>query len=384
MSWNEPGGGRDPWSSRGSGQGPPDLDEVVRKLQQKLGGLFGSKGRPSGTGGSAGGSPVTGPSARGIGLVAGILFAIWALSGIYIVAPAERGVVLRFGHYTRTTDPGPHWRPRFIESVQLVNVEEIRSVPLQASMLTQDENIISVALAVQYRVKDARDYLFNVRLPDETLTQVSESALREVIGKSKLDFVLTEGRSEIVTRTDTLIQEILDRYVAGVEITSVNLQDAQPPDEVQSAFEDAIKAREDEQRLKNEAEAYANEIIPIARGNAARQLEDANAYREQVVARAEGEASRFSQLLAQYVQAPQVTRERLYLETMETVLSASKKVLIDVQDGNNLVYLPLDKIMEAAKPNAQENAPAQRAQRLSVEEGGPPEATDLRDRRGRR
>jgi membrane protease subunit HflK len=263
---------------------------LARKFQQKLGGLFGGKG-----GGKGGGSGGTGGGASriGIGLVLGALVAVWVFSGIYIVAPAERAVVLQFGRYVKTTGPGPHWVPRFIQTVEKVNVEQIRNIQRQSSMLTQDENIISVALAVQYRVKDAKDYLFQVRDPDLTLREATESAVREVIGKSKLDFALTEGRSEIVARTEVLLQEILDNYVTGLQVTSVNLQDAQPPEQVQGAFDDAIKAREDEQRLKNEAEAYSNEVIPVARGNAARQLEEANAYKEQVIAQAEGEASRF-------------------------------------------------------------------------------------------
>jgi len=343
MAWNEPGGsGKDPWGSQGGDQGPPDLDELARKFQQKLGGLFGGKG--GGSGGS--GSPGGGASRIGIGLVLGALVAVWVFSGIYIVAPAERAVVLQFGRYVKTTGPGPHWVPRFIQTVEKVNVEQIRNIQRQSSMLTQDENIISIALAVQYRVKDAKDYLFQVRDPDLTLREATESAVREVIGKSKLDFALTEGRSEIVARTEVLLQEILDNYVTGLQVTSVNLQDAQPPEQVQGAFDDAIKAREDEQRLKNEAEAYSNEVIPVARGKAARQLEEANAYKEQVIAQAEGEASRFEQLLAEYQKAPNVTRQRLYLETMESVLANSSKVMVDVEGGNNLMYLPLDQLMQ--------------------------------------
>lgn len=344
MAWNEPGGsGKDPWGSQGGDQGPPDLDELARKFQQKLGGLFGGKG--GGKGGGSGG-PGGGASRIGIGLVLGALVAVWVFSGIYIVAPAERAVVLQFGRYVKTTGPGPHWVPRFIQTVEKVNVEQIRNIQRQSSMLTQDENIISIALAVQYRVKDAKDYLFQVRDPDLTLREATESAMREVIGKSKLDFALTEGRSEIVARTEVLLQEILDTYVTGLQVTSVNLQDAQPPEQVQGAFDDAIKAREDEQRLKNEAEAYSNEVIPVARGNAARQLEEANAYKEQVIAQAEGEASRFEQLLAEYQKAPKVTRQRLYLETMESVLANSSKVVVDVEGGNNLMYLPLDQLMQ--------------------------------------
>ncbi|GAB6043918.1 FtsH protease activity modulator HflK [Endothiovibrio diazotrophicus] len=352
MGWNEPGGS-DPWGgggNRGGGdQGPPDLDEVVRKLQNRFGGLFGG-----GRGGQGGGG---GAALGGLSLLLVVGLVVWAASGIYIVDPAERGVVLRFGKYTETTEPGPHWHlPYPIESVSKVNVDRVQSIELgfksagrtessvlnESLMLTQDENIVDVRLAVQYRIKDARDYLFELRAPDDTLRQAAESAVREVVGKNKMDFVITEGRSEIAARTKELMQEILDRYKSGLVVTTVNLADAQAPDEVQEAFADAIKAREDEQRFKNEAEAYANEIIPKARGAAARQLEEARAYKESVTAKAEGEADRFSKLLAEYHKAPQVTRERLYLDSVEKVFSNTSKVVVDVK-GNNLLYLPLDK-----------------------------------------
>lgn len=349
MAWNEPGGeGKDPWGGRGGDQGPPDLDELARKFQQKLGSLFGGKGR----GGDGGGEPRPGgtisrrPGGFSLGFLLIAAAVVWLASGIYIIDPAERGVLLRFGRYIDTTAPGPHWRPRFIDNLEVVNVDQIRTVPSQALMLTQDENIISVAMAVQYRVKDARDYLFQVRDPDTTLREVTESALRQVVGQSKLDFVLTEGRSEVVLRTETLMQEILDLYRTGLQLTSVALQDAQPPEQVQGAFEDAIKAREDEQRLKNEAEAYSNEIIPIARGKAARQLEEANAYKDQVVAQAEGEAKRFEQLMLEYQRAPGVTRQRLYLDAIESVLNESSTVMVDLEDSNSLMYLPLDRILQ--------------------------------------
>jgi modulator of FtsH protease HflK len=341
MAWNEPGGGgKDPWRGRNGEQGPPDLDEIVRKMQDKFGGLFG--GRKGGGGGQAGK-----PSFYSVGLIALIALVVWLLSGIYIVQPYERGVVLRFGEYSKTTMPGPHWRIPFpIEQVHKVDVDQIRSVPHKALMLTQDENIVVVDLAVQYLVKDARDYLFNVRDPDITLREVGESAIREIVGKSSMDFVLTEGRAEVVATTMEVMQANLDQYQSGLQITTVNLQDAQPPDEVQGAFEDAIRAREDEQRLKNEAEAYANEIIPRARGAAARQLEEATGYRESVIAQAEGETARFLELATQFERAPDVTRERLYIETMEAVLGNSTKVMVDVRGGNNLMYLPLDRIIQ--------------------------------------
>jgi membrane protease subunit HflK len=354
MAWNEPGGGnRDPWGGGGRDQGPPDLDEVIRKLSDRLGGLFG--GRESGGGRAR--LPV---GLSGIGVIVAIIVIGWILSGIYIVDEGKRGVVLRFGRYVETTQPGPHWRLPFpFESHEIVDVEKqsaekigyrsderaVRSKPEEALMLTQDENIVDVRLAVQYHISNPRDYLFNVADP-HTLRQVIESVTREVIGKSSMDFVLTEGRSEIVADIKELSQKILDRYGTGLVLINVNLQDAQPPEEVQDAFTDAIKAREDEQRLKNEAEAYANEIIPKARGQAARRLKESQAYKDQVVAKAEGEASRFEQLLTEYQKAPEVTRERLYLDAMETLLSTTSKVLVDVPGGNNLLYLPLDRLIK--------------------------------------
>jgi len=343
MAWNEPGGngGRDPWGGRPE-QGPPDLDEVVRKLQRRLARLFGGKGGSGSGGGSVGGG--------GIGLIVLALVVLWIVSGIYIVNEGQRGVVLQFGAYKETTLPGPHWYPRFIQSVQMVDVDRIRSIvlgtrPDEAEMLTQDENIIDIKYAVQYKVKNARDYLFDVRNPDDTLRQAAESAVREVVGKSKMDFVLTGGRSEIAARAQALLQKILDKYKSGLMVTRLNMQDAQPPEPVQPAFADAVKAREDEQRLKNEAEAYANGVLPLARGEAARIMEEANGYKAATVAKAEGETSRFLQVLSVYKKAPAITRERLYLDTMQSVLSKSSKVVVDTRHNNNLLYLPLDKLL---------------------------------------
>ncbi len=384
MAWNEPGGGnRDPWSGGGRDQGPPDLDEVVRKLSDRFNNLMGGRRGGSGnSGGGAGASGSGGSGLVGIGLVVGIIAVIgWLIASIYIVNEGERGVVLRFGRYLETTLPGPHLRIFPIDRVEIVNVEQrrfreigyrsgagagagrqpaIRSVPKEALMLTQDENIVDVRLAVQYQIKDPYAYLFNVLDPESVLVQVVESATRETIGKSTMDFVLTEGRSDIVADTRTLSQNILDSYGAGLQIITVVLQDAQPPEEVQDAFADAIKAREDEQRLKNEAEAYSNEVIPRARGQAARRLQEASAYKDQVIAQAQGEASRFEQLLAAYGRAPEVTRERLYLETLETVLSRVSKVLVDVTGTNNLLYLPLDRLLKSgeAAPSTSEGRSA--------------------------
>lgn len=360
MAWNEPGGSgnKDPWGSRSPEQGPPDLDEVVRRFQRKLGGLFGGGSSSGGTGNSFG----------GFGLIIGALVLLWALSGLYIIDEGKRGVVLQFGAYKETTGAGLHWYPRFIQSMQKVDIEQVRSIdlgantPEESSMLTQDENIIDIKFTVQYQVSNPRDYLFNVRNPEETLQQAMESAIREVVGKSDMDFIITGGRSEVVARAQKLMQELLDKYRTGLTVTSLNMQDAQAPQQVQGAFLDAIKAREDEQRLKNEAEAYSNDILPKARGQAARIEEEANAYREQVILQAKGETERFLKVYAEYQKAPSVMRSRLYIDAMESVLSKSSKVVVDTKGNNNLLYLPLDKMVGRAPsvsaPAAAETVPA--------------------------
>ncbi len=379
MAWNEPGGsgGKDPWGGRKDEQGPPDLDEVVKKLQDKLNGLFGGGG--SG-GGSSRSSANGGMGASGIGVILVILAVVWGFSGLYTIHEGTRGVVMQFGAYKDTTMPGLHWYPRFIQRVEQVNVDNVRSIELgfrgdESLMLTQDENIVDIKFAVQYQVKDARDYLFNVRDPDETLRQAMETSVREIVGKSEMDFVLTGGRAEVVARAQDLMQSILDQYQSGLVISSLNMQDAQAPQQVQGAFADAVKAREDEVRFKNEAEAYSNDVLPSARGQAARLLEEANAYKEQVIAEAEGETARFLSVLEQYKTAPAVTRKRLYIDSMESVLSQSSKVVVDTKGNNNLLYLPLDKLMQrepGAAPRAtqanrsyqQPQAPQQEAPRL--------------------
>jgi membrane protease subunit HflK len=358
MAWNEPppGGGRrkDPWGNRQSEGGPPDLDQVVRKLQEKLGGLFGGGGK----------------SWSGLGAIIGLLvllLIVW--DSAYIIQAPERGVVLRFGRYVDTLEPGLHIRwPQPIEFVEVVNVEVVHSIEHKAAMLTQDENIVDVQLAVQYKIKDVKDYKFKVLGPEVTLQQATESAVRAVIGKNTMDFVITEGRAEIAAGVKDLIQEIVDQFKTGLAVTSVNIHDARAPEALLTAFDDAIKAREDEQRFKNEAEAYRNDILPKARGGAARVKQDAEAYRSRVVAQAEGEANRFSKLLTEYEKAPAVTRQRLYIDSMEAVLSTAQKVLLDTKSGNNMIYLPLDKLHEgrelagsgrtgAASSNAQQATP---------------------------
>ncbi len=358
MAWNEPGGGRDPWGGNNQ-QGPPDLEDALKKLQEKFSGLFGGKGKTPSSPGAGGGRF----GSLGVGLVLGILAVIWIVAGVYIVDPAEQGVVTRFGKYQRTVDEGPHWLPLFIETAEKVNVQLVRSAEIgfrtagrsqgnvgtESLMLTQDENIIDVKFAVQYRVKDARNYLFNVKDPDITLRQATESAVREIVGKSPMDYVITEGRSAVAAAAQTLIQEILDRYKTGLVVTRLNMQDAQPPAQVQDAFSDAVKAREDEVRQRNEAETYANDILPKARGDADAMREQAGAYKSRVIALAQGEASRFVSVLTEYRKAPEVTRERLYLETVESVLGNSSKILMGVEGGNNLLYLPLDQLMSRGR-----------------------------------
>ncbi len=358
MAWNQPGGNgrRDPWGNRGDQQGPPDLDEVLKKLRTRLGRLFGGRG---GGGGSGGGFSLPGGSLVGAGIIAGVVVGAWALAGFYIVDPAEQAVVLRFGQYRVTTNPGLHWAPYFIDGVEKVNVQQIHnqeigfrssgasrsSVAHESLMLTEDENIVDLKFSIQYRIDDPQFYLFNVLDPDLTLRQATESAVREVVGRSAMDFVITAGRDVVASEAGTLIQEILDEYQAGLNITSVNMQDAQPPAQVQDAFFDAVKAREDQERIINQANAYKADIVPKARGEANAMLERAEAYRQRVIAQADGETDRFLKVLKEYQKAPAVTRERLYLETIEQVMANTSKVLVDLQSGNNIMFLPLDKLL---------------------------------------
>ncbi|MEN9596843.1 MAG: FtsH protease modulator HflK [Pseudomonadota bacterium] len=375
MSWNEPGGDKkDPWSGgRSANDDVPELDEMIKTLQKKLEKLFGNGG------GSSNGDN---NSLKGLGLLVIGAGVVWSLSGFYIVDEGNHGVETRFGRYIGTTQAGLNWHlPAPIEQVNLVNVKQQRfievgyrsngsgdlvnggSVPKEALMLTKDENYVDVRLAVQYQVKDAKAFIFNVENPAATLKHVTESAQRGVIGGSTMDFVLTEGRSEIVAQIKKEIQDVMDSYKSGVQVTSVNLQDAQPPEQVQNAFADAIKAREDEQRLINEAQAYANDVIPKARGAAARKTQEAEGYKEQVIAQAQGETSRFSQLLTEYTKAPDVTRKRLYIDAMESVLSSTNNVIIDVKNGNNMMYLPLDKMIPPQNVNT--NTPVVNAPHVS-------------------
>jgi membrane protease subunit HflK len=355
MAWNEPGGdGKDPWGHRKKEQGPPDLDDIVNKLQDKLGGIFGGGGGRSSEGGGDGSN---GLSWSGISFISLILLIIWSLFGFYMVAPAELGVITQFGRFDRITQLGLNWHwPSPIEQVQKVNVERVRAIEHQTLMLTKDENIVDIGLVVQYRVTDPKDYLFNVSDPDDTLRQATESALREVVGTSKMDAVLTSERTRVAMETKILIQDIVDRYKTGLTVSSVNMQNAQPPSAVQAAFADVIKAREDQERSKNQAHGYANEIVEKAKGDADQLLEQAQAYKAQVVAHSEGETKRFSSILTEYERAPLITRQRLYLETLESVFENTSKIMLDVQSGNNLMVLPLEGLLDStANPTAPTN-----------------------------
>jgi len=344
MAWNEPGGGNnkpnDPWG--GGDQGPPDLDEALKKLQEKLSGLFGGGG---GGGGSTGGSSISGAM---LGVVAAGALLVWAVMGFYQVDQQERAVVLRFGKYYDTVQPGLAWNPPLIDEVIKENTTKVRAASFREIMLTQDENIVEVNLSVQYVINNPEKFVLKVRDPERSLQHATQSALRHVVGGTDMDLVLTEGRAQIAIEVQDRLQSYLDSYETGILVSKVNVDDSQPPSQVQAAFDDVIKAREDEERVKNEAQAYANGIIPEARGAAQRQFEEAGAYKEQVIANAEGEADRFNKLLAEYRKAPEVTRQRLYLDAVESVYSNTNKVMVDVEGGNNVMYLPLDKMASQA------------------------------------
>ena len=346
----------DPQWGKKNNEGPPDLDEILRKLQQKIAGLLGFKPRPP----SGGGSPGVGAAVGG-GLVFIVLLivAVWLASGFYIVEEGRRGIVLRLGKYLETTQPGPRWHvPYPIEAVEVVNVSGVRTVevgyrgnprnkqPQEALMLTDDENIVDVQFAIQYTLKSPDEYLFNNKNADDNVLQAAETSIRDIVGKSKMDFVLNQGRSEVAARVKQLMQQILDRYKTGILVTTVSLQGVQAPEQVQASFEDVVRAGQDRERFKNEGQAYANDVVPKARGVAARLFEEANGYKQSVIATAQGDAARFRQILGEYEKAPQVTRERIYLETMQQILGATTKVIVDQKAGQNLLYLPLDRIIQ--------------------------------------
>ena len=352
MSWNEPGSGgnkpRDPWS--GNDQGPPDLDEALKKLQQRINRMFGGSGGSGGAGGSSGSGKVPGAL---LGVIAAGAITVWALLGFYQLDEQERAIVLRFGKYTETLQPGLQWNPPIIDEVITVNTTKVRAVSFREVMLTQDENIVEVSMSVQYVIDDPEKFVLQVRDPEISLQHASQSALRHAVGDTTMDLVLTEGRALLAIEVRDRLQGYLKDYGTGIRVSKVNIDEGKPPAQVQGAFDDVIKAREDEERVKNEAQSYANGIVPEARGRAQRMMEEANAYREQVVATADGEADRFKRLLAEYEKAPEVTRERLYLDAIQTVMSNTNKVLVDVEGGNNVLYLPLDKLAPASDASRQ-------------------------------
>ncbi|MEI8385235.1 MAG: FtsH protease activity modulator HflK [Nitrosomonadaceae bacterium] len=356
------------WGRKKGNSGPPDLDELWRNVNKKLNNLLKRKSSGGGGDGSGGGEKPAGGKPLhfrgGIGLVAGLLLLMWVSSGFYIVNEGQRGVVLRFGKYVETTQAGLRWHmPYPVEIVESVNVSQVRTVEIgyrnnvrskvlkESLMLTDDENIIDIQFAVQYILKNPEEFLFNNRDPESAVMQAAETAIREAIGKSKMDFVLYEGREQVAAQTTVLMQEILDRYKIGVAISKVTMQNAQPPEQVQAAFDDAVKAGQDRERQKNEGQAYANDVIPKARGNAARLMEEAEGYKQRVIVSSEGDASRFKQILVEYSKAPGVTRDRMYLDMMQQVLSSSTKILVDQKSGNNLLYLPLDKLIQTSGPS---------------------------------
>jgi membrane protease subunit HflK len=354
MAWNEPGGGnqdeKDPWGNRDD-QGPPDLDEAFRKLQNNLSGMF--RGKGSGSSGGSGGGSMPAISFGLVGLGGLILVAIYLVMGVYTVDAQERGVVLRFGEVQEAVIlPGLHWNPPLIDQVLIENVTQVRSRPHDSEMLTEDENIVKVKMTVQYVISDVKAYKLQVRDPDQSLYQATESAVRHVVGSTEMHEVLTEGRAALGAEVQSRIQTYMNAYGTGIRVTQVNIDETAPPDAVRAAFDDVIRAREDEVRVKNEADAFANQIIPEARGEAQKYIEEAEGYRQRVIAQSEGEAARFNKLYAEYKLAPEVTRERMYIDAMESVMSNSTKVLIDVEGGNNLLYLPLDKLMQQSQDSA--------------------------------
>ena len=338
MAWNEPGdkNPRDPWGGGGKNDGPPDLDEIFKKLNDRVNKIFGGKGS------SGGGGPAFSPAMLGIGII--LLAIVWAGAGVYQVDTTQQVIILRLGKFHSTVGEGLHWNPPFVDKRIPVDFTTERQYSSEGLMLTEDENIVEVPLKVQYRVEDAKAFALNVRNPEESLRHATDSALRHVVGSTSLNSVLSEGRTRIAAEVQERLQRYLDNYGTGIRIREVNIQEGKPPAAVKNAFDDVIAAKEDKDRLINEAEAYSNEIIPVARGRAQRLLEEANAYRAEVVAQATGEASRFEQVLTEYQKAPEVTRQRMYLDAVESVFSNSSKVMVDVDGGNNMMYLPLDKI----------------------------------------
>jgi membrane protease subunit HflK len=375
MSLNDPNwgrGSRGPQGPGGGNQGPPDLDELWRNFNRRLADLFGRRRRDGGDE-----PPPSGPSMKqfggGAGVLLALVLAIWLASGFYIVVEGQRGVVLTFGRFSQETPPGLRWRlPWPIQAVEIVNLAQVRTLEVgyrnnvrtkvlkESLMLTDDENIVDLQFAVQYLVKDAQQFVFNVRRPDDSAMQIAETAMREVIGKNRMDSILYETQVDIANKARDLMQEIHDRYKTGITVSTVTIQNAQPPEQVQAAFDDAVKAGQDRERQKNEGQAYANDVIPRARGTASRLQQESEGYKQRVIATAEGDASRFRQVLVEYAKAPAVTRERIYIETMQQILASTSKVMMDYRGSGNLLYLPLEKLMQGAAAPSTEPSTAPR------------------------
>ncbi|MBN9421938.1 MAG: HflK protein [Candidatus Accumulibacter sp. 66-26] len=407
MSLNDP-----QWGNRGNdggkrpNQGPPDLEELWRDFNRRLSGLFDKKGSGGNNGGGDRPQLEFNPKflGSGIGLLLALVAVVWLASGFYIVDASQRGLVLQFGKFKEATESGLRWRlPYPIQSHELVNISGVRTIEVgyrgseknkvlkEALMLTDDENIINIQFAVQYILKDPVEYIFNNRNPDDSVMQAAETAIREIVGKSKMDFVLYEGREQIAVNASKLMQDILDRYKTGILISKVTMQNAQPPEQVQAAFDDAVKAGQDRERQKNEGQAYANDVIPKAQGTAARLHQEADGYRQRIIATAEGDASRFKQINTEYAKAPEVTRSRMYLETMQQIYANTSKVMVDTKGQGNLLYLPLDKLMQASGAVAASPAgvgsssemPAQVRSAPAISNETPPQVVDRNDTRTR-
>jgi membrane protease subunit HflK len=402
MSLNDPNwgrGSRGPQGPGGGNQGPPDLDELWRNFNRRLSELFGRRRRSDEPPGAGGGGPSSWQIGGGAGVLIALILAVWLASGFYIVVEGTRGVVLTFGRFSQETMPGLRWRlPWPMQSHEIVNLAQVRTLEVgyrnnvrtkvlkESLMLTDDENIVDLQFAVQYLVKDAQQYVFQVRRPDESAMQIAETAMREVIGKSSMDQILYETQVDVANKARDLMQDIHDRYSTGITVSTVTIQNAQPPEQVQAAFDDAVKAGQDRERQKNEGQAYANDVIPRAKGTASRLQQEADGYRQRVIATSEGDASRFRQVLTEYAKAPAVTRERIYIETMQQVLASTSKVMMDYRGSGNLLYLPLDKLMQGAGGQAGEGAAAPRAVPAEpAAEAGPRSRETLRNRdRGER
>ncbi len=380
---NDPGWGRGnnngseppPRRPKGNGDGPPDLDEVWRDFNNRIGAIFGRKGGGNGNNRPPSRGGLTPPSARGtrigVGVVAVVAVGLWLASGFYIVQEGQVAVVTQFGKYKNTTQAGFQWRMPFpIQNQEIVNVSQLRTfevgfrggsrnkVLTESLMLTTDENIVDMQFVVQYRLRadGAPDYLFKTRDPDESVRQVSEAAMREVVGRKTMDFVLYEGRTTVANEVQALMQQILDRYQTGIQVSTVAIQNVQPPEQVQAAFDDAVKAGQDRERQINEGQAYANQVVPLAAGQASRMIEQSEGYKAKVVGDAQGNTSRFTSILGSYEKAPEVMRQRMYLESMQDIFTRASKVMVDTKSNNNMLYLPLDKLMHQAAQDAGKSA----------------------------